>query len=138
MVVGFENVLGFFNGFESGDEKSVPAGVPMILGTCWAGVLPLPFCQAFPSQALHPDAHLPPAQLPTRVYSTYHSPRHGILFESSATSPSTSPMAFYTLPSWDFSETSPPRKIFNQLPSTPALFSIFTKSYGPIASGNPF
>ena len=93
MVVKFENVLGFFNGFESGDEKSVPAGVPM--GTCWAGVLPLPFCQAFPSQALHPDAHLPPAQLPTRVYSTYHSPRHGILFESSATSPSTSPMAFY-------------------------------------------
>ena len=67
----------------------------MILGTCWAGVLPLPFCQAFPSQALHLDAHLPPAQLPTRVYSTYHSPRHGILFELSATSPSTSPMAFY-------------------------------------------
>ena len=70
MVVKFENVLGFFSGFESGDEKSVPAGVPMILGTCWAGVLPLPFCQAFPSQALHLDAH--PALW--MAYGMYHPP----------------------------------------------------------------
>ena len=144
MVVKIENVFGRMillfngNGFESGDQKSAPAGVPMILGTCWAGVLlpgSLPFCQALPSSG-------------TLMFPLPNSLRRFIahitrpVTESSSNRPRHPPPRLRwrstTLPSWDFSETSPPRKIFNQLPSTPALFSIFTKSYGPIASGNPF